>query len=115
MRSSCSATARDELGGSEYLAAVHGLTLGVPPALDLEREGALQRLLVEAIGVRLVQSAHDCADGGLAVTLAESCFDTPLGLTVDVPAVSAPDGWATSPRCSANPPHGSSCRCIQRT
>jgi phosphoribosylformylglycinamidine synthase len=78
---------RDELGGSEYLKIVHGLIRGVPPALDLARERALQSLLVESAADGLLQSAHDCAEGGLAVTLAESSFDTGLGAEVNVPAV----------------------------
>jgi phosphoribosylformylglycinamidine synthase len=65
-----------ELGGSEYLAAVHGLVRGVPPAVDLEAERALQSLLVVLASERLVRSAHDCSDGGLAVTVAECTFDT---------------------------------------
>jgi phosphoribosylformylglycinamidine synthase len=65
---------RGELGGSEYLKLVHGLVRGVPPTLDLERERALQSLLVALAADRLVRSAHDCSDGGLAVTLAECCF-----------------------------------------
>ena len=67
---------RGELGGSEYLKVVHGLVRGVPPALDLDAERALQALLVALADERLVRSAHDCSDGGLAVTLAECCFDT---------------------------------------
>jgi phosphoribosylformylglycinamidine synthase subunit PurL len=78
---------REELGGSEYLKVMHGLIRGVPPALDLRREAALQRLLVAAARSRLLRSAHDCAEGGLAVTLAESSFDTGLGADVDVAAV----------------------------
>ena len=81
---------RDELGGSEYLKVVHGLVRGVPPALDLAREAALQRVLVEGAATGLIRSAHDCAEGGLAVTLAECCFDTGLGAVVDVAAVEAP-------------------------
>jgi phosphoribosylformylglycinamidine synthase subunit PurL len=65
-----------ELGGSEYLERVHGLVRGVPPRLDLAAERALQDLLVDLAMERLIQSAHDCADGGLAVTLAECCFGT---------------------------------------
>jgi phosphoribosylformylglycinamidine synthase len=80
---------RGELGGSEYLKVMHGLIRGVPPALDLDREAALQRLLADAIGRRLIQSAHDCADGGLAVTVAECCFDTGLGVDVRIEAVAA--------------------------
>ena len=67
---------RGELGGSEYLKTVHDLVRGVPPMLDLERERALQRLLVRLADERLVHSAHDCSDGGLAVTLAECSFGT---------------------------------------
>ena len=64
-----------ELGGSEYLKTVHGMVRGVPPALDLARERALQQVLVEYAAQGLVRSAHDCAEGGLAVALAECCFD----------------------------------------
>ena len=72
-----------ELGGSEYLKTLHGVIRGVPPALDLERERALQRLLVDLASRRLVRSAHDCAEGGLAVALAECCCEA-NGLGVDV-------------------------------
>ena len=80
---------RDELGGSEYLKVIHGVVRGVPPALDLALEKALQRVLVTGAGARLIRSAHDCAEGGLAVTLAECCFDTGLGAEVDLAAVKA--------------------------
>jgi phosphoribosylformylglycinamidine synthase len=63
-----------ELGGSEYLKVVHALVAGVPPAIDLEAERALQALLVALAEARLIRSAHDCSDGGFAVTLAECCF-----------------------------------------
>ena len=62
-----------ELGGSEYLKVVHGLVRGVPPVLTLERERALQTLLVRLAEARLIRSAHDCSDGGIAVALAE-CY-----------------------------------------
>ena len=65
-----------ELGGSEYLARVMGRVQGEPPALDLERERALQQLVVSLVRSQLAQSAHDCSDGGLAITLAECTFDT---------------------------------------
>jgi phosphoribosylformylglycinamidine synthase len=71
---------RAELGGSEYLNIVHHLVRGVPPALDLVQERRLQALLVELASEGLVSSAHDCAEGGLAVTLAECCFDSGLGV-----------------------------------
>jgi phosphoribosylformylglycinamidine synthase II len=76
-----------ELGGSEYLRTLHGLVQGQPPALDLAKERALIALLVRAAGERLLQSAHDCSDGGLAVTLAECAFDTGgIGLEADAAA-----------------------------
>jgi len=74
-----------ELGASEYLNTVHGLVKGLPPALELNRERALIELLGRAACARLLQSAHDCSDGGIAVTLAECAFDSgAIGCTVDV-------------------------------
>jgi phosphoribosylformylglycinamidine synthase len=80
---------RDELGGSEYLKVLHGLIRGVPPTLDLRQEAALHRLLVEGASSGLIRSAHDCAEGGLAVTLAECCFDTGFGADADLSPVPA--------------------------
>ena len=77
---------RGELGGSEYLALLHDHVAGEAPVLDLGAERALQRLLVQTIREGVIRSAHDCAEGGLAVTLAECCFGTNLGARVDVAA-----------------------------
>ena len=55
----------------------------MPPALDLKAERALQQLLVALAGERLMRSAHDCSDGGLAVALAECCFET-VGIGAEV-------------------------------
>jgi phosphoribosylformylglycinamidine synthase len=82
-------TGRDELGGSEYLSRECGLTRGVPPAIDLAQEAALQRVLVDGAASGLIRSAHDCAEGGVAVTLAECCFDTAQGVDVNLSAVSS--------------------------
>jgi len=71
-----------EIGGSEYLAHVHGQELGPLPELDLGREAALIELLVEAAARRLLHSAHDLADGGLAVALAECAIFGGVGLRV---------------------------------
>jgi len=65
---------REELGGSEYLAVVHGLVRGAPPWIDLETEKRLQRLCLAAATERLLRSAHDVAEGGLAVALSECSF-----------------------------------------
>jgi phosphoribosylformylglycinamidine synthase subunit PurL len=77
-----------ELGGSEYLKVMHGLVRGVPPLLDLDAERALQTLLVTLADDRLVRSAHDCSDGGLAVTVAECAFDTAgIGAEISIDGV----------------------------
>jgi len=76
----------DEIGGSHYLKVVHGLKAGLPPRIDFERELALQNALRELIRAGYVRSAHDCSEGGLAVAIAESCFnpDGFLGATIDL-------------------------------
>jgi len=74
-----------ELGGSEYLKTIHHLVAGQPPQLDLGAERSLIALLTRAAAGGLLQSAHDCSDGGLAVALAECAFDTGgIGFEVDV-------------------------------
>ena len=76
----------DEMGGSHFLKVCHGLKEGLPPRLNLERELAVQNSVRELIRAGLVKSAHDCSEGGLAVALAESCFnpDGRFGAEIDV-------------------------------
>jgi phosphoribosylformylglycinamidine synthase II len=75
-----------ELGGSEYLKTLHKTVKGRPPMLDLDCERRLIGLLGRAAGAGLLRSAHDCSDGGLAVTLAECAFDTGgIGFEIDAP------------------------------
>ena len=66
------------LAGGEYLELVHGMVAG-QPALDIEAEAALQRACRRLVEEGVIRSAHDCSDGGLAVTLAESCIAGGLG------------------------------------
>jgi len=80
---------KPSLGGSEYLAVIHGQEVGRPPALDMEAEKNLQAFLREAISQRLLQSAHDVSDGGLAVALAECCIAGNLGAHVPMEPVTA--------------------------
>jgi phosphoribosylformylglycinamidine synthase II len=63
-----------EFASSEYARTIHGIVAGAPPAVDLAAEKRLIALLVALAGEGVLQSAHDISDGGLAVTLAESCF-----------------------------------------
>jgi phosphoribosylformylglycinamidine synthase len=65
-----------ELGASEYLKVVYDRVSGSPPQLDLHAERALQDLVVSLATERLVRSAHDCSDGGVAMALAECSFGT---------------------------------------
>jgi phosphoribosylformylglycinamidine synthase len=62
------------LGGSEYLKLIHSLKVGDSPSINLEKEKRVQRTCLEAIRAGLLNSAHDCSEGGLAVALAECCF-----------------------------------------
>jgi phosphoribosylformylglycinamidine synthase len=76
--------AESEFGSSEYAKEILGAVWGYPPELDLEKEATLQRALIALIQARLVESVHDCADGGLAVALAECAFPKGIGLTVNL-------------------------------
>jgi phosphoribosylformylglycinamidine synthase II len=77
----------DELGGSRFLKVCHGRKAGRPPRLDIEREMAVQNSVRGLIRAGLVRSAHDCSEGGLAVALAESCFNPEglFGAKVEIP------------------------------
>jgi phosphoribosylformylglycinamidine synthase len=70
---------REELGGSAYLAVIHGQVQGAPPQIDLGVERRLQELCLAACCEGLLHSAHDVSEGGLAVALAESCLSRPAG------------------------------------
>jgi phosphoribosylformylglycinamidine synthase II len=74
-----------EFGSSEYAKEILGAVWGYPPELDLEKEATLQRALVAIIQSGLAESAHDCADGGLAVALVESALPAGVGLNVRLP------------------------------
>jgi phosphoribosylformylglycinamidine synthase len=63
-----------EFSSSEYAFAMRGIAAGGPPPVDLDAEKRLIEALLEMSGLKLLNSAHDISDGGLAVTLAESCF-----------------------------------------
>ncbi len=73
-----------ELGGSEYQKWATGSISGRPPQLDLAKEAAVQKLVLDAIRQGLVKSAHDLSEGGLGVALAESCFGSGIGAAVSL-------------------------------
>jgi len=98
------------LGGSAYLQVVHGQKNGLPPRCDLETAKTLHSTLLGLIHSGLVKSAHDCSEGGLAVTLAECCIsqlvarETPrlLGATVELSGLD-PEGAAGEADAPAAP------------
>jgi phosphoribosylformylglycinamidine synthase II len=65
---------KEELGASEYLKVIHKLVKGDAPELNLDREKKVQDACLEMIRAGMVKSAHDCSEGGIAVTLAECCI-----------------------------------------
>ncbi|NEO20583.1 phosphoribosylformylglycinamidine synthase subunit PurL [Moorena sp. SIO4A5] len=70
------------LGASEYLATIHGMVAGKPPVVDFDLERRIQTVTREGISQGWVNSAHDCAEGGLVVALAESCIAGKLGADI---------------------------------
>jgi phosphoribosylformylglycinamidine synthase II len=79
-----------EFGSSEYAKEILGELWGFPPALELEPEAALQKTIVELIAAGLVESAHDCSDGGLAVALARTAFARGIGCKVELASQELP-------------------------
>ena len=73
-------SSHNDLGGSEYVKVEHGVVAGRPPALDLVRERAVDRLVLAAAENGLLHSAHDCAEGGMLVALAECCLLGGIGV-----------------------------------
>jgi phosphoribosylformylglycinamidine synthase len=76
---------RDELAGSAWADVVHDHLGGHPPQVDLAHESRLAAVLIEAGRRRLLTSAHDLADGGLAQALVESCLRRGHGVAVELP------------------------------
>ncbi|MBI4353183.1 MAG: phosphoribosylformylglycinamidine synthase subunit PurL [Candidatus Omnitrophica bacterium] len=87
---------REELGGSEFLKVIFGVKAGLPPRLDLTQAKKLNDLLAALAKKGLLQSAHDCSEGGLAVALAESCIlnkGMEMGVTIDTALELSPAGF----------------------
>jgi phosphoribosylformylglycinamidine synthase len=78
-----------EFSSSEYSKVIAGVVAGEPPAIDLAAEKRLQECLVSLATSGAVRSAHDVSDGGIAVTLAESCFASLVGAQHAAPQLGA--------------------------
>ena len=74
-----------ELGASEYLATIHHTIAGRPPRVNFELERCVQNACRHGIRAGWVKSAHDSAEGGLTVAIAESCLSGNLGAEINFP------------------------------
>jgi len=72
----------DDISSSEYLVSYHGVNESPAPFFDLEKEFALQEVMKGLIDKQLVNAAHDCADGGLFITLMEMAMFNNLGFDI---------------------------------
>jgi phosphoribosylformylglycinamidine synthase len=84
---------RKEFSSSEYAKTIHAIVAGAPPAIDLAAEKRLIDCLVQLAAEKVILSAHDASDGGIAVTLAESCFGSD-GLSANVTLDASTDAAA---------------------
>jgi phosphoribosylformylglycinamidine synthase len=75
---------KEELGGSEYLRVIFNLEKGQPPALDFDLEKHLLECCRQVIRQKLIRTAHDLSEGGLAVALAECSFHSPKKIGFEV-------------------------------
>ncbi len=83
-----------EFGSSEYAKETLGALWGYPPELDLQKEAALQKTIIEVIQLGLVDSVHDCSDGGLAVALTEKALAKGVGARVNLASDGLPAEFA---------------------
>jgi phosphoribosylformylglycinamidine synthase len=97
--------AAPSLGGSRYLKVCHGLKIGPSPHVDLAHEIKVQNAVRDLIREGLAKSAHDCSEGGLAVTLAESCFNPEQLFGANIDCSRRPVGDDVN--AEANPPRAS--------
>ncbi len=82
---------RDELGGSEYLEHIHGLVGGRCPRVDPAASVRNMSCVLDLIGKSLLEAAHDCSKGGLAVAISEMCMASDIGCMVDLEQVPSDD------------------------
>jgi phosphoribosylformylglycinamidine synthase len=79
-------TQRNDINSSEYLHKIHGVEFSPCPHFDLNEEFEVQHEVKKMIHKKLINSAHDVSEGGLFITLIESCFNRNLGFEVEAHA-----------------------------
>jgi len=72
----------NDINSSEYLHKIRGVEYSPAPEFDLEKEFVLQQKITELIRQKIIKSAHDVSEGGLFITLVESCFNRNRGIDV---------------------------------
>jgi len=75
-------SSKNDIASSEYLYSFHKIINTPPPAFNLDEEFEVQKAVKTIIKERVIQSAHDCADGGLFITLLESAMANGLGFDI---------------------------------
>jgi phosphoribosylformylglycinamidine synthase len=78
---------KNDINSSQYLSKICGVEFSPAPEFDLDKEFLLQQLVTQLIEKQIIQSAHDVSEGGLFITLIESCFNRDTGF--DVKSVNA--------------------------
>jgi len=86
----------NEIGGSRFLKVCYSKKLGPPPHVDLAHEIKIQNAVRDLICAGLVKSAHDCSEGGLAVAIAESCFNPKQRFGAEIKISAAETAAATT-------------------
>jgi phosphoribosylformylglycinamidine synthase II len=83
---------RNDINSSEYLHKLHGIEFSPAPYFDLDEEFEVQHEIKKMIHKKLINSAHDVSEGGLFITLIESCFNRDLGFEVGSSSLSLGEG-----------------------
>ena len=84
---------RNDINCSEYLHHIQGVTYSPAPHFDLEEEYDLQETVIKLIREKKIQSAHDISEGGLFVTLVESCMQRNMGFEIATDATIRKDAF----------------------
>lgn len=84
---------REDLGSSEYLQKICGVELSPAPFMDLNEEKLVQDCVLHLIHQGFIQSAHDCAEGGLFVAVLESAMQGKKGFQLNMSANIRPDAY----------------------
>ncbi len=80
----CIGATKDEMGGSEYYRLIYNIDEGEPPKVDFKEEYKNAKFVSKCINHTLLNAAHDCSEGGLAITIAEMTFLNELGSKIDI-------------------------------